>query len=348
MRGAVLASASLVVIAVACAAGGEGSNAEVDPGSPTDPAPAAPTTTATPAPPSSPLPESGAPDAPDGPLTAAVCFQALAGSVQGPDYDQFKPVIAKSCAGTHHQAIAGIERLVFLGDSITEGTPPTLPNQYYRSIVTTEVQKRFPGVAVSNCAAWGARTDDFLQGKDQIPQCFPSAAETSKKTLVVMTMGGNDIANWAKNGMTTAQATVAADAAAKLLRDAVLWLKTPGRFTKGVDVVFANVYEYTDASGDLLSCPTAILGGLSGNWPQGGPAVVHFQEQYMKLAVETKTDMVFLFEHFCGHGYRRNDATLQCYRGPNAELWFDSTCTHPSPTGHAQIADLFRKIIDGK
>lgn len=163
-----------------------------------------------------------------------------------------------------------------------------------------------------------------------------------------MTMGGNDISNWAKNKMSTAEATVAADAAAKLLRDAIDWMKAPGRFPKGVYVVFANVYEYTDATGDLLSCPQAILGGMTGNWPEGAPAVVHFQEEFMKVATDTKTDMIFLLEHFCGHGYRRNDPTGQCYRGPGAELWFDATCIHPNPKGHEHIADLFMKVIDGK
>ena len=65
----------------------------------------------------------------------------------------------------------------------------------------------------------------------------------------------------------------------------------------------------------------------------------------MKAAVDSRSDLVFLFETFCGHGYKRDDPTLQCYRGPNTDLWFDLTCIHPNPTGHAQIAKLFEEVI---
>ena len=46
--------------------------------------------------------------------------------------------------------------------------------------------------AFSACSKWGARTDDFLMGGNQIADCFPQS-ELDKRTLVIMTMGGNDI-----------------------------------------------------------------------------------------------------------------------------------------------------------
>jgi lysophospholipase L1-like esterase len=276
----------------------------------------------------------------------AACFASLAGPVAGPDYDQFHPIIHPSCAGTHHQDIEKVERLVFLGDSVAEGTPPTLPWQYFRSLVAAHVTSKFGAVEVSDCAKWGAKMDDLLQGGLQIPTCFPNAVEP-KRTLVVMVMGGNDISTWAKDQLDPQAATAQADISAGLLRDAVHWLKDPQRFPNGSYVIFSNVYEYTDTSGDLLSCPAASLAGFKQNWPQGAPAIKHYEEQFMQVAVETKSDMLFLLEHFCGHGYKRDDPSLQCYRGPNTPLWFDLTCIHPNPEGHQQIADLFGTIIDG-
>jgi hypothetical protein len=41
------------------------------------------------------------------------------------DYEQFDPIIGSHCKGTNHQDIIDIERVVFLGDSVTVGTPPT-------------------------------------------------------------------------------------------------------------------------------------------------------------------------------------------------------------------------------
>lgn len=322
------------------------SSSTSDPGSsPSSPSAPSPSPSPSPTPSSDPTtPNQPPPTAPA--LTAAECFKALQGPVQGPDYDQFKPTIAPSCAGTHHQTITGVEKIVFLGDSITVGTPPTLPEDFYRLRLEKALEKKFGTLEKKSCAAWGAKTNDLLDNDKQLEQCFPGPTQL-KRTLVVMTMGGNDIHSWAKDKLTSAQATSEAQTVADNMRAAIDWLKAPGRFTNGVFVVFANVYEYTDTSGDLSSCPTASLAGMSGKWTEGTAAVVKLQEQYMKVAVDTKTDMMFMLEHFCGHGWNNDKPTLQCYRGPNAPRWIDATCIHPNPDGHEQIAGQFMKVIEG-
>jgi len=161
----------------------------------------------------------------------------------------------------------------------------------------------------------------------------------------VLTVGGNDIDAWAMDQLTTEAAMAEAEQAAGLLEDAVAWLKDPANFPNGSFVVFSNPYEYTDATGDLLSCPGAVIAGLQGNWIQGEPAVSYFVERYLQIAVDHQADMVFMLETFCGHGFHHDDPTSQCYRGPGAELWFDFTCLHPNPAGHAVIADLFFSVI---
>src|SRR5687768_12919605 len=122
-----IAPALLVAVLVAC-----GSVEPVpEQSQPIDPAAAPPG--ASPSSPSPPAPAPGptpapSPSSPAQPpaLTAAECFKDLQGSVKGPDYDKVKPTLAPSCAGTHHQTITGVEKVVFLGDSITVGTPPTI------------------------------------------------------------------------------------------------------------------------------------------------------------------------------------------------------------------------------
>jgi hypothetical protein len=69
-------------------------------------------------------------------------------------------------------------------------------------------------------------------------------------------------------------------------------------------------------------------------------------EQYMAVAVETNSDLVFVLESFCGHGFRHDDPQNGCYRGPDAERWFDATCIHPNPTGHGVLADMFLEIVE--
>jgi lysophospholipase L1-like esterase len=291
-----------------------------------------------------------------------------------PDYDQYGPTIGADCLGTAHQRIDGIERVVFLGDSITVGTPPWSNEELYRSLVADALAARFSleppswqwksydifggtsGVqtsgAFSSCAYWGARTDDFLREGGQIENCFPDS-EMDKRTLVIITMGGNDIFKIAERGIEGATVEELWDQTRQFvqyMRDAVEWFRTPGRFPNGVYVVFANIYEYTDGTGDLSSCPAAALAGLVGEWenPEAlSSMLIWADEQFLALAVETGTDMVFMLEEFCGHGYRNTDPQVECYRGPDAERWFDLTCIHPNPLGHAALAEMFLSVVDG-
>jgi lysophospholipase L1-like esterase len=292
----------------------------------------------------------------------------------GPDYAPFETTIGAHCQGTQHQTFEGIERVVFLGDSVTVGTPPTTSGDFYRNILADALVERFAleapsfswGTAnpltgtsgvrdsgdFSSCAEWGARTDDLIEDNSQIADCFP-LDQSDKKTLVVMTIGGNDIASLTKDGsdgVPLEQILADTEAFITRLDEAVAWLKDPVNVPGGVDVVFANMFEFTDGTGELGSCPASGLAGFDEPWANPGDLellVVHANEQFMRIAVDHGADMVFMLESFCGHGFNRDLIDGRCYRGPDAELWFDLSCIHPNPTGHAAIADMFLSVIEG-
>lgn len=290
------------------------------------------------------------------------------------DYAQFDPVIGSHCRGTNHQDITDIERVVFLGDSITVGTPPSQAKDVYRAQLADVLVDRFgltppndlwkqynpiDGVAFvensgdfSSCSKWGARTDDFIASNTQIEDCFPEDLR-DKRTLVVITMGGNDLAAVAKdgaNGKPLGEVMADAEGFIQLMREAVQWfVDDPDKFPNGVFVVFANVYEFTDGTGDLMSCPAAGLGGFDKPWADVEALkqlVLWINEQYMDIAVATQTDMIFLLENFCGHGFKAGDASAPCYRGPGNKALFDLTCIHPNPAGHDLVTELFTSVID--
>ncbi|MSP63821.1 MAG: hypothetical protein EXR72_26440 [Myxococcales bacterium] len=281
------------------------------------------------------------------------CFMGLGGNGPVPDYDQFHPTLGTHCEGTNHQAIQGVQKVVFLGDSVTVGTPPYLPSQYYRTLLGNAVAKKYNLNAlldVSSCAAWGARTDDLLlPPNEQIKKCLKAGEK--KKTLVVMTVGGNDFNNIVKKGQggtPLKPLLMQADEMINYLRDAIKYLQDPKVFPGGVYIVFANVYEFTDGTGDALSCPSAALAGyMNVPWPDGPKVFIYLDEQMVKLAVETKTDIVFMEELFCGHGFRRDDKAAPCYRGPGQDLWYDPlTCIHPNDKGHKALASFFLDVIN--
>lgn len=187
----------------------------------------------------------------------------------------------------------------------------------------------------------GAKTDDLLlPTNQQIHTCFDEV--NPRRTLVVMTIGGNDLSSIAEDGFAGAplEETMAkTNEALQLFEDALEWLTDP--------VIFANVYEFTDGTSDTESCiASTLVGDLGGDWPDGRAIYLHWNEQVMNLAVQSGTDMIFMLEHFCGHGFHYDDPTTECYRGPDAERWFDDTCIHPNPTGHEVIAEMFMSVID--
>jgi hypothetical protein len=279
-----------------------------------------------------------------GGTTAQSCFADIYDGLVFVAYDQFSPTVGTHCKGTNHQDIQDVERLVFLGDSITFGTPPTPSGSFYRTKLGDMVKQKWPDVAIQNCAVNGARTRDFFEGDQQIPKCFPGVEQ--KRTLTVITMGGNDLAAMAKDKLGATEAMALADKTVAEMRAAVEWLKDPQNFPNGSYVVFANVYEYTDLTADLSSCPQGSFFGFSGEYMTGVGALTEMREQYMKIAVDTGSDLMFLGEAFCGHGFRAGDAQGQCYRGPNTKNWFDITCIHPTPEGHGVIADDFLAVIN--
>ncbi|TNE48228.1 MAG: hypothetical protein EP343_16580 [Deltaproteobacteria bacterium] len=268
---------------------------------------------------------------------------------QRPNYEKFNPTFGSHCVGTNHQDIKGVEQVVFVGDSITAGTPPTDPKQFYRNTTTEALKAKFgDNLIIKDCSKWGARTDDLLlDPHKQLKTCLPNDVEP-KKTLIIMTMGGNDLQSIAKDnqkGVSMDKLMAKAEKAVSLLRDAIVWAKDPKRFPNGSYVIFGNIYEYTDGTGDVKSCPASKAVGLDQPWPEGRPILIALNEGFMKIAVDTKSDMIFLLEEFCGHGFHNEDPKTECYY-PGAEQWFDFTCTHPNPTGHDQITRMVMSVVN--
>ena len=277
------------------------------------------------------------------------CFADVGDADAGfPVYDDLDPNVPRHCMGTDHQDIEDIEHIVFLGDSITAGSPPNAADEIYRHHLTEALTQKWPGAAVSDCSEWGARTDDFLHGKQEIQACFPDGGDT-RNTLVIMTMGGNDLFEIAQDvagGMSEEDAAAEVQKALDYYTEAMAWLTDEARFPAGISIIFANVYEYTDGTGELGSCDLAEQLGFGFTAPQLRAAYLWVSEAYMQMAVDTQTDMIFLLEHFCGHGFFAGDPDNECYRGDDAETWFDATCIHPNPTGHDQIAEMFMAVIE--
>ncbi len=156
-------------------------------------------------------------------ITAASCLAPIFVGDDIPvlNYDQFSPTMGSHCFGTNHQKIEGIDKVLFLGDSVTVGTPPTNlnPGNVYRAILAEKLADLLDleppgfgwgaanpnsGVALPHesgdfisCAKWGAHTNDLLTHDMQIQECIPED-KRNLRYLVIMTMGGNDLQGMAE------------------------------------------------------------------------------------------------------------------------------------------------------
>ncbi len=288
-----------------------------------------------------------------------------------PDYDQAGARIGSHCLGTDHQDIPDdIERVVFIGDSVTLGSPPTASEAWYRNVLAETLAERYglekpewlwqqadlisgkPYETFSGdfgvCAKWGGRTDDLMRDNSQVLDCLPES-DRDLSTLVVMTSGGNDVFKAIQaqmEGAGEAEIEAKYEEWVELMEGAVTWIAGED-FPGGVYVIFANVYEYSDGTMDLGSCPGADMVGY-GDVDSAfiDDLTRRAMGDYLALAVDTQTDMLLLREGFCGHGYNAGDSSAPCYRGSSAATWFDDTCIHPNASGHAAIAEMVLSVID--
>lgn len=302
------------------------------------------------------------------------CYEGVfVNGFPGINYDSYELPIGSHCYGTDIQDIDDIDRVVFLGDSVTVGTPPTGIANYYRNVLADALADRFAlsfgsnkalwqtpdvfnGTSVvresgdfASCAEWGARTDDLLEGGNQIENCYPEDTR-DLTTLTIITAGGNDLARIAQEtgeGAKTAVAWDIAESAVDHMRNSAVWLKDEQNFPNGHYVVFANVYEFTDGTGLVESCNLSGLAGFDPIESLGDALLVigWIEDQYAQIARDTGADFIFLFEEFMGHGFLHDEPTAAGYRGPGNANWFDLTCIHPNPTGHNVIADMFLATV---
>lgn len=289
----------------------------------------------------------------------------------GDPYDNIDAYpLEQSCSGTNIQTVEDIEHVIFIGDSVTVGTYPTPTEEFYRSILTNKLAQQYQLTLpqeewfrvdyetgqsqvlrsgdFSSCARLGARTRELFSRSKQLETCFtPDLYD--KRVLVIMTMGGNDINVITQNVVQQQDPQSIwqkAEDTVTELDKGISWLKD-GRFSKGIDVVFANIYEFTDGTGDATACPFADLVQLNVDIddPLLEDIIMWLEREYFEVAKRYEVDMLFLQERFCGHGFHYDDPTTRCYLGSDADIWFDNTCLHPNPKGHAQLAEMFYSII---
>jgi lysophospholipase L1-like esterase len=240
--------------------------------------------------------------------------------------------------GTNNQDIVGVTRVIFLGDSITATPYLTSP---WSDRIRPDLRSLFVAdTEFQNYAAWGARTEDVLS--DQLPRIDTAS---TKRTLVMFTIGGNDALQVIGDDIDTSLAHMVTKLAN--LRAILDWLYDPAHFPGGVFVVYGNIYDPTDGEGDFTHCG---VGASYADWPVVETLANTVNGWYLDEAMAHGADLLDMHGLFLGHGYNNTDTANPYYcRGcaPTCPCprWFDLTCIHPSSDGHAALAAFFFGIV---
>jgi lysophospholipase L1-like esterase len=241
-------------------------------------------------------------------------------------------------------------RVVFFGDSITDGTGASAPELQYTALLQANASA-WPGFDdVTLPAAFPALTefDDFSVGgattdtmlHQQIPAMDAAfGGPVSGQTVVIFTIGGNDLQ----------QALLPFNDAAQIVDDALAnfeqlvdALTDPARFPDGVFLYATNVYEPTDAVGQAQEC----FFGL--DFADDLTELDRYNAELAQMGADRGFAVLDLRGHFLGHGYHAADPSVPGYDADDASLWFAPDCIHPNDRGHHEIRRLFQAAVAGE
>ena len=239
--------------------------------------------------------------------------------------------------------------VIFAGDSITAGAGSPGPDgDYARLLVNNsdawpdwdgvDLATRYPGIDVVDVSRGGAWTGTVLTDQrerfeEQVTLPFEGEA------LVVITVGGNDLQSVL---LDPSSAEERAEKTVGNWREIADYFLDDERFPDGSTVLMANVYEPTDAVGQVRSCFYGLdISSLL-------PRLHDVNTQLRELAVEAEFSALDLRGTFLGHGFHHDDPSSLHHDADDPSLWLASDCIHPNPRGHHEIRAMFWRAIAGE
>jgi lysophospholipase L1-like esterase len=232
------------------------------------------------------------------------------------------------------------QRAIFLGDSITSGVGATTGTASYVSLMidndgllwpdseAMDLETLYPSITqIIDVSQGGATTASLVS--QQLPSLSGLLGETvSGPTLVIMTIGGNDmqgaIPNIVAGGSMAAKATLGE--LSWNLEAIMDYFQDSARFPDGAFVYLANVYDPTDGDGYAEGCFQNM--NLAGIWDYFENA----NHTMRTIAEDNNIALVDIYDHFLGYGYTASNS------------WF-SDCIHPNDEGHDQLRRVFMAAI---
>jgi lysophospholipase L1-like esterase len=256
-------------------------------------------------------------------------------------------------------------RIVVMGDSISAGYGTTNPSSgsspytslAYYSLLEANNNTVWPSemsdslsaefsvanIPVLNVAVPGATTGSMISSPDQRSSLDSmlftgGATSVSGATIVVITIGGNDLVAQLETDLETASDSSANQNLSNAISNirSVINYFTASKFPDGVFIYLANVYDPSGGTGMLSGACAQSIAGV--NTPVTDPYIegilANWESAYVSLATELKFSIVDAHGGFLTHGVAATDT------------YFYRDCIHPNNEGHNELRNLFFEAID--
>lgn len=244
--------------------------------------------------------------------------------------------------------------LVGYGDSVTAGYCASNGRSYFQLLVRNldavypaqagkDLERHFTTVTADNLAVSGATSCDLAARRAELVNHLRRTPVTAAQTVVVITLGGNDLIHdygclnpheCAAYCSTLAQATPWAQAFRQRMIDLirVFQAELPGK----VHVFLANIYDPTDGVGDIERASILLP-----PWPEGLQIVALYNQTLAEVAADTGAHLVDMRRAMLGHGIHYTDTSNPYYDPADPTYWYCSNLEDPNDRGYHAIRRAF-------
>lgn len=206
----------------------------------------------------------------------------------------------------------------------------------------------FPGIKVVDRSKGGSTSAHLAT------QAAGAPANTTGNTLVVISIGGNDMMYNYASMLDPAQAKALAQKVVANVAKVKAHFADKKKYPNKTHFVLFNVYEWTDTMGTIPA--GAKTSGACGLMKQVPPALGQlvmknhalFNQEMMTFAKTSGWLIGDLRAAFVGHGFNHNNKACPCYKASDPTLWLQGDCIHPTVRGHHEIRRVVWRTLFGK
>ncbi|MEM9075060.1 MAG: SGNH/GDSL hydrolase family protein [Myxococcota bacterium] len=238
-------------------------------------------------------------------------------------------------------------RMIVLGDSISAGAGAGRGSLVYHSLLVDNDDSMWPDdtesdlaaltggtVEVIDAAVGGARTGNLAGQVDRALGDIDLPAVGH--TVVVVTIGGNDLQSALVGGNPTGPLLDRAIAAIRAMAERLL---DPTDFPDGTSLYLAAVYDPSDGEAQIDGCFFNL------ELPELVAALDVWRDRYIELGEELGFSVIDALGHFHGHGHNHMNTENPFYDSADPSFWF-ADCIHPNARGHHELRRLFYEAMN--